>query len=103
MKPAFLALATSLCLAAPALAQEALPPGPGHDTVNAVCTGCHQVNMITRSSGYTREGCLKFIASALIGELFGALKGQAKYDEKRYVANLKALPKLPWEKDEAEG
>ena len=53
--------------------------------------------------GYTREGCLKFIASALIGELFGALKGQAKYDEKRYVANLKALPKLPWEKDEAEG
>ena len=49
--------------------------------------------------GYTREGCMKFIASALIGELFGALKGQANYDAKRYIANLKALPKLPWEKE----
>src|SRR5262245_29953351 len=33
-----------------------LPDGVGKDTVQAVCTGCHQTNMITQSSGYTREG-----------------------------------------------
>ena len=34
----------------------ALPDGAGKDTVQAVCTACHQTNMITQSSGYTREG-----------------------------------------------
>jgi virginiamycin B lyase len=32
-----------------------LPAGAGKDTVQAVCTGCHQTNMITLSSGYTRD------------------------------------------------
>jgi virginiamycin B lyase len=37
---------------ADALAQGGLPDGSGRDLVEAVCTGCHQTNQITRSSGY---------------------------------------------------
>jgi virginiamycin B lyase len=33
-----------------------LPAGAGKETVETVCTGCHQTNMITQSSGYTRAG-----------------------------------------------
>ena len=49
-----------LCLSAgfagPAHSQpSALPEGAGAEMVEAVCTGCHQTNQITRSSGYTRE------------------------------------------------
>lgn len=33
-----------------------LPEGPGKNAVQTICTGCHQLNMITQSSGYTREG-----------------------------------------------
>jgi virginiamycin B lyase len=33
----------------------ALPDGEGEDLVQGICTGCHQTNMITQSSGYTRE------------------------------------------------
>jgi virginiamycin B lyase len=32
-----------------------LPDGAGKQVVEAVCTQCHQTNMITQSSGYTRE------------------------------------------------
>ena len=33
-----------------------LPDGEGKALVEGVCTACHQVNQITRSSGYTLEG-----------------------------------------------
>jgi virginiamycin B lyase len=33
-----------------------LPQGPGRELVDGMCTACHQINQITRSSGYTREG-----------------------------------------------
>ncbi len=49
--------ATVAPVAASAQSQLAkLPDGLGKDTVEALCTGCHQTNQITRSSGYTREG-----------------------------------------------
>ncbi len=51
------------------------------------------------AQGFSRDECLKYIASALIAELFGAIKGQSNYDPARYIANLRALPKLPWEKE----
>ncbi len=51
------------------------------------------------AQGFSRDECLKYLASALIGELFGAIKGQSNYDQARYIANLKALPRLPWEKE----
>lgn len=33
-----------------------LPDGVGRVSVEGVCTGCHQTNEITRSSGYTADG-----------------------------------------------
>jgi virginiamycin B lyase len=47
------------CALLPTAAQaqaSGLPEGPGRELVEAMCTGCHQTNQITRSSGYTREG-----------------------------------------------
>ena len=41
----------------------ALPPGAGKDTVEAVCTQCHQTNMITGSSGYTRDGWKELVGT----------------------------------------
>jgi hypothetical protein len=48
-------------------------------------------------AGFSREASMKYIACALIGELFGVLKNGSKYDHARYIANLKRLPKRPWD------
>jgi virginiamycin B lyase len=32
-----------------------LPDGPGRELVEGICTGCHEANQITRSSGYTAD------------------------------------------------
>jgi virginiamycin B lyase len=55
-------LATALCHPAAALA---LPDGDGRETVEAVCAACHGVNLIERSSGYTRDDW-QFLASTMI-------------------------------------
>lgn len=34
---------------------DALPPGPGGELVEAICTGCHGTRQIERSVGYTRD------------------------------------------------
>src|SRR5262245_2239994 len=55
-------IAAAACTLMPLAAQAqgappaALPDGAGKATVQAICTGCHQLNMVTQSSGYTREG-----------------------------------------------
>lgn len=36
--------------------QSGLPDGEGRIMVEEICTGCHRLNQITRSSGYTAEG-----------------------------------------------
>src|SRR5205823_3500112 len=33
-----------------------LPDGPGKETVQTTCTGCHALNLIVNSGGYTRQG-----------------------------------------------
>lgn len=43
----------------------ALPAGPGKETVEAVCSGCHATNMITQSSGYTAEHWKILIATMI--------------------------------------
>ena len=45
--------------------------------------------------GETRGNALRHIASALSVEIFEALNHNSPYNEKRYINNLKALPKLP--------
>jgi virginiamycin B lyase len=42
-----------------------LPEGPGMETVEAICTGCHQANQILRSSGYTRDGWLELTSTMI--------------------------------------
>lgn len=51
-------------------------------------------------AGHSRDEAMKYIASALIAEVTNVLRENSSYDRDRYVANLKRLPKLPWEKDE---
>lgn len=55
-------LATALCSATAALA---LPDGEGRETVEAVCSACHGVHLIERSSGYSREDW-QFLTSTMI-------------------------------------
>ncbi len=45
----------------------------------------------------TRENAIRYIATALSVEIFGALKHQEPYNNERYIKNLKALPKLPYD------
>jgi virginiamycin B lyase len=42
-----------------------LPAGAGKPVVESVCTGCHQTNQITRSSGYSREGWRELILTMI--------------------------------------
>ena len=42
-----------------------LPQGPGKEMVEGVCTACHQTNMITASSGYTREHWSELIGTMI--------------------------------------
>jgi virginiamycin B lyase len=53
-KSAVSAFAMAALWAAPSLAQEGFPDGPGKDTVLAVCGGCHDINRA--KAGYTPEG-----------------------------------------------
>lgn len=45
--------------------------------------------------GETRENAMRYIACVLSVEIFESLKNETPYNEKRYLNNLKALPKLP--------
>ena len=65
-----LVVAVVLGLAPAALAQSGgganrFPDGPGKELVEGACIGCHQANMITRSSGYTREGWQELIGTMI--------------------------------------
>jgi virginiamycin B lyase len=73
----------------------ALPDGAGKQQVEAMCTSCHQINMITGSSGYTREGW-KEIAGTMI-DLSSVAANQAaitEYLATHFPANTKRAPKL---------
>lgn len=52
------------------------------------------------SEGHSREDAMKYIARVLANELFGIMKSEAQYDSAQYIANLKRLPRLPWEERE---
>ncbi len=45
--------------------------------------------------GESRENAIRYISTALTVEIFGAFKYKEPYNSKRYLKNLKSLPKLP--------
>lgn len=49
------------------------------------------------ASGESRENAMRYIAGALVIEIFGAIKHNKPYNNERYVKNLNALPKDPSE------
>lgn len=46
--------------------------------------------------GFSRDESLRLIGHVVAAEIFGVLKEGRRYDEKRYIEMLNALPKLPW-------
>src|SRR5438552_2416272 len=46
--------------------------------------------------GYSREQALELIACVVSSEIFDVLKSGQPYQEPRYLAGLRALPRLPW-------
>ena len=49
------------------------------------------------SEGQSKENAMRHIATALVIEIFGAIKNKEQYNEERYIKNLKALPEEPKE------
>ncbi len=47
--------------------------------------------------GWSEENSLKLIGQCVVVELFGVMKYKAKFNEKRFIRNLKNLPKTPTE------
>jgi virginiamycin B lyase len=63
-------MTATIFVLAPATAQAqsqavTLPDGPGKQLVDGTCTACHQNNMITTSSGYTRDHWKQLIATMI--------------------------------------
>jgi virginiamycin B lyase len=81
----------------PAIAQQPatqLPEGDGKALVQGTCTACHDLNQITRSSGYTREGWRELIATMM--NLSGTQAGETipKYLATHFPPNDQLKPKL---------
>ena len=47
--------------------------------------------------GESRENAMRYIGSVFSVEVYEILTHQKPYDEKRYVANLRNLPELPFD------
>ncbi|TQV73563.1 cytochrome C [Exilibacterium tricleocarpae] len=72
-----------------------LPQGNGRELVGSLCTACHQVNQITRSSGYSSEGWQALIDTMI--DLSASPNEQArivKYLATHYPPNTKRAPTL---------
>ncbi len=49
------------------------------------------------AEGYPRDEAMDLIACLASSEIFDVLRRNQLYDEDRYVAGLRRLPRLPWE------
>ncbi len=97
LKPAvtFGLTATLLAFLPSLAAAQALPDGTGKQLAEGLCTGCHQTNMITGSSGYTRDGW-KELTSTMI-DLSGAPADRdalMAYLAEHYPPNTKRAAKI---------
>ncbi len=52
-----------------------------------------------QEKGYSEEEAIKLIGYVVASEVFSVFREDRRYDENSYIAALKALPKLPWEKE----
>ena len=52
-----------------------------------------------QENGYSEEEAIKLIGYVVASEVFSVFREDRRYDENSYIAALKALPKLPWEKE----
>ena len=86
------------CMAAPAAAQgqaAKLPDGPARQLVEGVCTGCHQTNQITRSSGYTLAGWKELAGTMIdLSKTPGEQDQITQYLATHFPPNTKRAPKL---------
>jgi hypothetical protein len=48
--------------------------------------------------GHSREQAVELIAAVVVTEIYEVLKQGLPYDPVQFVAALKALPRMPWEK-----
>ena len=89
--------AGSFFVSAPIGAQQQttqLPDGDGKPLVQAMCTTCHDINQITRSSGYSRDGWRELIGTMM--NLSGTPANEAitAYLAKNFPASDRLKPKL---------
>ena len=52
-----------------------------------------------KDEGFSEEETLKLIGFVVASEVFTVLKENRSYDKVKYISALKALPRLPWEKE----
>ncbi len=81
----------------PAMAQRwssELPAGPGKELVQGACAACHNMNPITRSSGYTREGWQELIGTMIDLSGSSAYETITTYLTTHFPENTKRKPKL---------
>ena len=55
--------AASFCVGIGGAVAQQLPEGAGRALVEGICTGCHQTNMISNSSGYTHDNWKELIGT----------------------------------------
>ena len=94
--PASLATAF-LCLTTPVAAHGQsvpLPEGAGQETVQGVCTGCHEINQIQNSSGYTQEGWQELILTMIDLSDSPELETITRYLATHFPENSDRAPKL---------
>src|SRR5919106_5449861 len=71
-----------------------LPEGEGKQLVQGMCTSCHDINLITRSSGYSREDWRELIQTMI--NLSGTPAGETitKYLATHFPATTQLKPNL---------
>ena len=71
-----------------------LPEGEGNQLVQNLCISCHETNLITRSSGYSREGWQELIQTMI--DVSGSPAGESlsKYLATHFPANTRLKPSL---------
>src|SRR5687768_11656208 len=71
-----------------------LPDGEGKQLVQGMCTACHETNLITRSSGYTREGWRELISTMINLSGTPAAETIANYLATHFPAGTQLNPTL---------